>query len=150
MSKLRAAITWDHRRKSDSIELSPPDLEANAEDQTNINREELQEIQENEESGETEAEPRETVETVDFTLNDDDLGHDGDDEVLDLSSLEANFGKFLDIQVEILVEETEDVTDIEEENGEMLSLEVGDIIHPAVDANAKWDLNTLFNELELP
>jgi len=53
------------------------------------------------------------------------------------------------VWVEILVEETEEFTGIEEENEEELS-EIEDIIHPAVDPNAKWDLNTLFNELSLP
>ena len=143
MSKLRAAITWDHQQKSDSVELSPPDLEENVDDQTNINSEETQDIQENEESGEIEADPEETI---DLTLNNNDFD---EDEVPDSSSLEANFGEFLDVWVEILVEETEEFTGIEEENEEELS-EIEDIIHPAVDPNAKWDLNTLFNELSLP
>ena len=143
MSKLRAAITWDHRRKLDASELFPPSFLRNAEEQTNIDGEENQENQENEESGEIEEEPEESV---DLTLNED---HD-DDELPDVSSLEADFGQFLDVWVVILVEETDEFTDTEEENGEMLSSEIEDIIHPAVDSNAKWDLNTLFNELQLP
>ncbi|CAG8672284.1 9849_t:CDS:2, partial [Ambispora gerdemannii] len=85
---------------------------------------EIQENEENEESGEIEAEPEETIDLI----LDEDFD---DDESPDLSSLEADFG-------------------IEEENGEMLSSEIGNIIHPAVDDNAKWDLNILFNELQLP
>jgi len=153
MSKLRATITWNHRQKSNSVELSPPGFLENANDQTNINNEENQESEEDsdpektketEESGEIK---QESEEFVDLTLNQDC----GDDESLDSSALEADFGQFLDVWVEILVEETEEFTGIEEEeNGEMLSSEIGNITHPAVDPNAKWDLNTLFNELQLP
>jgi len=66
-------------------------------------------------------------------LNED---HD-DDKLPDASSLEADFGQFLDVWVEILVEETDEFTDTEEENGEMLSLEIENIIHSVVDSNAK-------------
>ena len=149
MSKLRAAITWEHRRKLNSVELSPPGFLEDIEDQnqTNINNEENQELEETEEIQESNEIEQESEDFGDLTLNEDC----DNDESPDSSSLEADFGQFLDVWVEILVKKTEEFTDIEEEeNNKMFSSEIGNITHPAVDSNAKWDLDTLFNELELP
>ncbi|CAG8626420.1 4066_t:CDS:2, partial [Scutellospora calospora] len=52
------------------------------------------------------------------------------------------------VWVEISADKTEEVMDTEDEDEEILSVNAA--IHPAVDSNAKWDLITLFNELELP
>ncbi|RIB08569.1 hypothetical protein C2G38_2211342 [Gigaspora rosea] len=54
----------------------------------------------------------------------------------------------IDNIVEISANETKELADINEED-EVFSLLVGDIIHLAVDSNAKWDRITLFNELPL-
>ncbi|RIB15393.1 hypothetical protein C2G38_2192478, partial [Gigaspora rosea] len=75
-----------------------------------------------------------------------------DEETVESSSLEE-FGQFLDVWVVISAEETEELTGIDDEDEEMSFLSVGsvgDIIHPAIDPNAKWDIITLFNELPLP
>ncbi|CAG8775906.1 4239_t:CDS:1, partial [Gigaspora rosea] len=75
-----------------------------------------------------------------------------EEKTVESSSLEE-FGQFLDVWVVISAEETEELTGIDDEDEEMSFLSVGsvgDIIHPAIDPNAKWDIITLFNELPLP
>ncbi|CAG8752488.1 17278_t:CDS:1, partial [Cetraspora pellucida] len=56
--------------------------------------------------------------------------------------------QFLDVWVEISADETEEVMDIEDEDEEILLVNAA--VHLAVDSNAKWNLITLFNKLELP
>ncbi|RIB03410.1 hypothetical protein C2G38_2049293 [Gigaspora rosea] len=73
------------------------------------------------------------------------------EETVESSSLEE-FSQFLDVWVVISAEETEELTGIDDEDEEMAFLlvgSVGDIIHPAIDPNAKWDIITLFSELPL-
>ncbi|CAG8604394.1 7472_t:CDS:2 [Ambispora gerdemannii] len=80
-------------RRNQLMLSSPGFLEENAKDQMDINSEENQEIQENEEneeSGEIEAEPEEIIDLI----LDEDFD---DDESPDSSSLEADFGQFLDV-----------------------------------------------------
>jgi hypothetical protein len=36
----------------------------------------------------------------------------------------------------------------EENKNEIVHIEINDILHPAIDSNAKWKLNSLFKELE--
>ncbi|CAG8547469.1 12265_t:CDS:2 [Cetraspora pellucida] len=71
-----------------------------------------------------------------------------EEKIVDSSFLETEFSQFLDVWIEISADKTEEVMDIEDENEEILSVNAA--VHPAVDSNAKWDLITLFNELELP
>ncbi|CAG8646726.1 4123_t:CDS:1, partial [Gigaspora rosea] len=69
------------------------------------------------------------------------------------SSLLEEFSQFLDVWVIISAEETKELTGIDNEYEEISFLSVGsvgDIIHPAIDPNAKWGIITLFNELPLP
>ncbi|RIB27557.1 hypothetical protein C2G38_2029251 [Gigaspora rosea] len=70
------------------------------------------------------------------------------EEMVDSSSLVSEFGGFLDIWVETITNETEELANTESEDEEIL--EINDTVYPAVDSNAKWDLSTLFNDLELP
>ena len=141
MSKLRAAITWEHLQKSNSVELFPPSfLEENIEDQINVEHKEFEEF--DEEFCEVESESEEFEELI--------SNKDFDNKLPDSNSLETEFNQFLDVWVEISVRETEESTDIDEEDDEMISSAIEDIVHPAVDSNAKWNLNLLFNELQLP
>ncbi|CAG8740577.1 20084_t:CDS:2 [Dentiscutata erythropus] len=50
--------------------------------------------------------------------------------------------------IEELDKEEIKMMDTEDKDEKILS--VHDVVHPAVDSNAKWDLITLFNEIELP
>ena len=64
--------------------------------------------------------------------------------------LENEFGNYLQGWAEMLEEETLKFQNEEDEINEVNEITVSDITHPAVDPNAKWDLNSLFKELELP
>ena len=149
--QIKGSYYMESSAKSNFVELSSSDFLEDTDNQMNINNEENQEFEEIEENKEFNEIEQESEEFVNFTLNEDGDNNNNDDESPDSSTLEANFGQFLDVWVEILVEETEEFMGIaEEENNKMSSLEIEDIIHPAVDSNTKWDLNTLFNELQLP
>ncbi|KAF0388092.1 hypothetical protein F8M41_011141 [Gigaspora margarita] len=148
MSKLRAEITWSHRQKLYFTELPSPNFhEENAQDQVNKDNE-PREVEPEVESGNEpgiEPEPEEPEKASDdYTLIE---GFD-EEEVIDSSSLVTEFGGFLDVWVKIITNETEELADTENENEEILG--INDIVHPAVDSTAKWDLCTLFNDLELP
>ncbi|KAF0511329.1 hypothetical protein F8M41_018278 [Gigaspora margarita] len=105
MCKLKAAITWEHSRRSNPIELFPHSFHDFAE-----KNEELSE------------EPKELSEELEE----------------------------LNVWVDISTSEIEEITQIYEDEDEMLTSEVEDIDHPALDSKAKWDLRTLFNnELQL-
>jgi len=50
------------------------------------------------------------------------------------------------LEKETLKFQNDEIDEIEELN----EMTVNDIIHLAIDPNAKWNLNSLFKELELP
>ncbi|RIB14742.1 hypothetical protein C2G38_2194195 [Gigaspora rosea] len=128
MSKLRAEIKWGHRQESNSTKLPPPKI-------TGENDEPSNEI---EPKSEARHEPE--SKKIENEVNTATKGFD-DEETIELSSLEE------------FAEETKKLTGIDDEDEEMSFLSVGsvgDIIHPAIDSNAKWDIIMLFNELPLP
>lgn len=57
---------------------------------------------------------------------------------------ENEFNKYLQGWSEMLEEET---YEFEENENEIMQITVNDILHPAIDKNAKWELNLLFKEL---
>ena len=59
------------------------------------------------------------------------------DEFSDSNSLEAEFSQFLDVWVVISVNEVEEFTKINDENEEMLTSVIEDIIHLALDPKTK-------------
>ncbi|CAG8813687.1 30731_t:CDS:2 [Gigaspora margarita] len=72
---------------------------------------------------------------------------DEDNEEYDLPYIfEAEFGEYLQEWVEMLDEEEE--ADIIKDQDDYVELD--DIIHLAIDENAKWKLSGLFCSLELP
>ncbi|CAB4446996.1 unnamed protein product [Rhizophagus irregularis] len=140
MSKLRADITWKYRVKSNSSIPTPlsiiTDVEMNNDENSNENS--------NENSHES---PNENP-----NKNSNDL-EESDNEEIDLShltDLEKEFGNYLQGWAEMLEEETLKFQNEEDEINEVNKITVSDVTHPAVDTNAKWDLNSLFKELELP
>ncbi|KAF0446140.1 hypothetical protein F8M41_002972 [Gigaspora margarita] len=155
MSKLRAEIKWSHSKESNS-ELLAPSFQESIQNQQEVTNE-----KNNETSNKTEPETKSRLEPetesrlepeLEIIENEDNIVNENfnDEEVVDSNSLEEEFSQFLDVWVEILANKTEKLADIDEEEDEIFFLPVGDIIHPAVDSNAKWDLITLFNELPLP
>ncbi|KAF0534962.1 hypothetical protein F8M41_009754 [Gigaspora margarita] len=147
MSKLRAEIKWSHRQESNSTKMPPPSF------QTNIQQETTGEKYEPPNEIEPESEARYEPESEEIENEDNTAIEDfNEEETVESSSLEE-FSQFLDVWVVISAEETEELTVIEEDDDEISSLSVGsvgDIIHPAINSNAKWDIITLFNELPLP
>ncbi|CAG8684727.1 6651_t:CDS:1 [Dentiscutata erythropus] len=89
----------------------------------------------------------EPEEFVDLTMN-----KNSDNESLDSNSLKESFGEFLDVWVEISAEEVEEVSDMDDTNKDdyRMPSKVEDIVHLAIDPAAKWDLESLFTELQLP
>ncbi|RIB18883.1 hypothetical protein C2G38_2183367 [Gigaspora rosea] len=131
MSKLRAEIKWSHRQKSNSAKLPLPNDLSN--------------------KIEPENEARHKTESEEIQNEDNTTTEDFDEEGTVKSDSLGEFSQFLNVWVVISAEETEELTSIEyEEDEEIFSLSVGDIIHPVIDSNAKWDILTLFNELPLP
>ena len=130
MSKLRADITWNHRVNSNSSITTPFNIITDVEDQINNPNEN------------PDKNPNENPENEE---EDDDNNDD------DSTNLEKEFGNYLQGWAEMLEEETlkfqnDEIDEIEELN----EITVNDVIHLAIDSNAKWNLDSLFKELELP
>src|SRR6266487_4487616 len=125
MSKLRADITWNHRVNSNSPISTPLNIITDIEDQTNDD------------------------ENLDENHNENTEKKEEDDEE-DLANLEKEFGNYLQGWAEMLEEETlRFQNDEDNEFDELNEIIVNDITHPAIDPNAKWNLDSLFKELEL-
>ncbi len=65
----------------------------------------------------------------------------------DSNNLEEEFGKYLEGWVEML--EDKIFSDFDNDDDDEI-VSVNDIIHPAIDPDAKWNLRSLFKELEMP
>ena len=63
----------------------------------------------------------------------------------EVEDLEKEFNNYLQGWSEMLEEETYEFEDNEDE---IVAITVDNILHPAIDSNAKWKLNSLFKELE--
>lgn len=128
MSKLRADITWNHRVNSNSPILTPlniiPDIENQINDDENLDENPDENPNENPENQEEDQE---------------------EDEEEDLANLEKEFGNYLQGWTEMLEEETFRFQNDEDNEID----EITDITHPAIDPNAKWNLDSLFKKLEL-
>ncbi|CAB4388178.1 unnamed protein product [Rhizophagus irregularis] len=61
--------------------------------------------------------------------------------------LEKEFNNYLQGWSEMLEEETYEFGENENEN-DIMQITVDDILYPAIDPNAKWNLSSLFKELE--
>ncbi|KAF0532298.1 hypothetical protein F8M41_011341 [Gigaspora margarita] len=154
MSKLRANIKWSHRQESNSTKLPQPSFQTNIQQETTDKNDEPS----NEIEPESEARHESRSEEIENEANTATEGFNEEktvesssleEETIELSSLEE-FSQFLDVWVVISAEETEELTGIDDEDNEMAFLSVGDIIHPAIDPNAKWNIITLFSKLLLP
>ena len=134
MSKLRADITWSHRANSNSSAPTPLSIITDVENQKN-NGENPNENPNNEN-------PDENPDNI--------LENKEDEEEEESTNLEKEFGDYLQGWSEMLEEETLKFQNDENDTFEELNeVTVDDIIHPAIDPNAKWNLDSLFKELEL-
>ena len=130
MSKLRADITWNHCVNSNSSITTPFNIITDVKDQINDPNEN------------PDKNPNENPE------NEEEEEDNNDD---DSTNLEKAFGNYLQGWAEMLEEETltfqnDEIDEIEELN----EITVNNVIHSAIDPNAKWNLDSLFKKLELP
>jgi len=131
MSKLRADITWKHRVNSNiNISLPLKILEDINEDNIEENLNDYNEAEKNVENE-----------------NNEEKEDDEEDEEEDLTNLEGELGNYLQGWAEMLEEES---LKFQNEEFETNELNVDSITHPAINSNAKWQLESLFKELEFP
>ena len=136
MSKLRADITWKHRVNSNiNISLPLKILEDINEDNIEENLNDYNEAEKNSEN--------------EKNLNNEEKEDDEEDEEEeeDLTNLEGELGNYLQGWAEMLEEES---LKFQNEEFETNELNVDSITHPAINSNAKWQLESLFKELEFP
>ncbi len=141
MSKLRADITYSHQLQTN---ISLPNA------QTIISDVNFSRYNEIEEEILTNTKNNENLQETTTPLNDQIEELDEETEII--TNLEEEFRIYLQGWADILEEEkkafnNKEFDEIEEEN---ISLELEDIIHPAINTNAKWELVSLFKELDLP
>ena len=128
MSKLRADITQKHRVNSDFTISSPLKIVNNIEEENDINDDEEIENIENE-----------------------NLEEEDEDEEIDSANLEEELGNYLQGWAEMLEEETLKFQNEEYEIDELDTfIEINNTTHPAIDSDAKWQLESLFKKLEFP
>jgi len=137
MSRLRADITWKHRININSSIPTPFSIINDIEESNYIN------IEKNVE---------ENVENIEENLEEENIESEEDEEEANTSELEKEFGNYLQGWAEMLEEETSKFENEEYEINEMDVSDVttNDIIHAAIDPDAKWKLESLFKDLEFP
>ncbi|PKC54134.1 hypothetical protein RhiirA1_477901 [Rhizophagus irregularis] len=118
MSKLRADITWKHHINSDSSILTSLSIIITCNEEENNNEKEVEE---------------------NLVIIKEEEEEEED--------LEKKFNNYLQGWSEMLEEETYEFEENENEN-DIMHITVDDILHPAIDPNAKWNLNSFFKELE--
>ena len=129
MSKLRADITQNNRSKSSS---SPTPLNNEIDNYKN-------DIDNNNEN-------MKEAENVKNVFSKEELEEDDLVNLEDSNNLEEEFGKYLEGQAEML--EDEIFSDFDNNDDDEI-VSVNDIIHSAIDPDAKWDLELLFKELKM-
>ena len=134
MSRLRADITWKHRININSSIPTPFSIINDIEESNYIN------IEKNVE---------ENVENIEENLEEENIESEEDEEEANTSELEKEFGNYLQGWAEMLEQETLRFQD-ENDNEMEEFVETNNIIHPAIDSDAKWNLNSIFKELAFP
>lgn len=120
MSKLRAEITYNHRRKTD-IPLATV--------QTILAEVELSNYEES-----LQEESSQEVIEIDQDFQDED----------DYSDIGDDFGNYLQEWIDMLEDEKKAFEELEEIDDD----ENDNITHPAINLNAKWELLSIFKELD--
>jgi hypothetical protein len=131
MSKLRADITYSHRLNSKITS-----------DFTILNTNSILDPNRNNNIVDTN-----TTEILMEKSNEILIEEDSDDEI-DPINIENEFGEYLQGWTDMLKEE--ELANNDDDSDDILNSTIDNIIHPAVDTNAKWVLSTLFkNDLDL-
>ncbi|RHZ82237.1 hypothetical protein Glove_110g32 [Diversispora epigaea] len=140
MSKLRADITYNHRRQEKTPIVTVQTIIA-----------ELESLKYNEtlQDNTIDNTINNTIDNTDLTDNENfeviDSSQESEEEI-DEDTNSGDFGNYLQEWISMLEDETETFIDLEENENE----ELENIIHPAINANAKWELLSLFKELNSP
>jgi len=147
MSKLRADITYSHRLNSNITS------EFNISDDINID-----ELFTNKENNRTDTANNSKEKNNEILIEEDEEENDDDDDEdneTDQINIENEFGEYLQGWADMLKEEElanyEDDLNDEDNSSDDENIIVNNIIHPAIDTNAKWILETLLKDnLNLP
>ncbi|CAB4424904.1 unnamed protein product [Rhizophagus irregularis] len=140
MSKLRADITYSHRLYNNPL-ITESIIDA---DDSNVNQD----------PGNLDSINNPADNLVPAEENNSEGSDDEADEADELQ-LENEFGEYLQGWVEMLDEEknaeSNENSDENDDNTNNSTVNIHDVTHPAVDANAKWVLKTLFKDnINLP
>jgi hypothetical protein len=132
MSKLRADITYNHRLHNDSL-FTESTIDINDTNQNSDNPNNLEHINDPADNS---------------VLTEADPGFEELDKEADEFQLENEFAEYLQNWVEMLEEEKNaEFNDFDENDNNTLE----NITHPAIDVNAKWELENLFKDnINLP
>ena len=136
MSKLRADITYSHRLQSN---ISLPTVQTIISEVESFKHNKItQEETENENTNSSD-----NSQIIENELN---------EETEVFVDSEEDFGNYLQGWADMLEEEKKgfDNENFEEISENDVFLELENITHPAIDINAKWELASLFKELDLP
>jgi len=147
MSKLRADITYSHRLNSNITS------EFNISDDINID-----ELFTNKENNRTDTANNSKEKNNEILIEEEEEENDDDDDEdneTDQINIENEFGEYLQGWADMLKEEElanyEDDLNDEDNSSDDENIIVNNIIHPAIDTNAKWILETLLKDnLNLP
>jgi len=143
MSKLRADITYSHRLNSNITS------EFNISDDINID-----ELFTNKENNRTDTANNSKEKNNEILIEEEEEEEEEDNET-DQINIENEFGEYLQGWADMLKEEElanyEDDLNDEDNSSDDENIIVNNIIHPAIDTNAKWILETLLKDnLNLP
>ncbi|RHZ86903.1 hypothetical protein Glove_42g65 [Diversispora epigaea] len=140
MSKLRADITYNHRRQEKTPIVTV---------QTIISELESLKYNETLQDNTIDNTINNTIDNIDLTDNENfeviDSSQESEEEI-DEDTNSGDFGNYLQEWISMLEDEKEAFIDLEENENE----ELENIIHPAINSNAKWELLSLFKELNSP
>lgn len=138
MSKLRADITYNHRIHDNQMSVEPNNID---DDTNNVHDDEN-----NDDGADTNQDSNNRLNNleggegsnpaVNLEADSEPLDDDSDDEN---TEFESKFGEYLQGWAEMLNEEDNDDDDD-------YDISLDDITHPAIDSNAKWELEFLFNK----
>ncbi|RHZ77148.1 hypothetical protein Glove_185g69 [Diversispora epigaea] len=140
MNKLRADITYNHRRQEKTPIVTV---------QTIISELESLKYNETLQDNTIDNTINNTIDNTDLTDNENfeviDSSQESEEEI-DEDTNSGDFGNYLQEWISMLEDEKEAFIDLEENENE----ELENIIHPAINSNAKWELLSLFKELNSP
>jgi hypothetical protein len=146
MSKLRADITYSHRIHDNQMSVEP-NHNNDDDDNTNKVHDDGNDDENDDDGADTNQDSNNRLNNleggegsnpaVNLEADSEPLDDDEDDEN---TEFESKFGEYLQGWAEMLNEEDNNDDDDD------FDISLNDITHPAIDSNAKWELEFLFNK----